>query len=385
MNPQSIQHELAAWPAERIEGLVREAGHADIDAALDREERTPADLAALLSPCARGRLEEMAREAQRLTRWHFGRTIALYAPIYLSNVCAADCLYCGFAAGSGMKQKRTTLKPDEIRRECESLAAHGFETVLLLTGEAPNVTTIDYIAQAVAIADEYFSSVCIEMYSMGQTEYARLCEAGLEGMTLYMETYDRETYRRMHPSGIKKDYEGRIEAYAEAGAAGVRKLNLGVLLGLFDWRVDGFWLALHARYLQRRYWQSAVAVSFPRLRHTPARFQPPVAVGDADLVQLLLAMRLFLPEAGLLVSTRESAAFRDRLIPLGITQMSAGSSTRPGGYATCGDETLEQFEIEDTRTPDEVVQAIIRAGYDPVWKDFDRAFHHGATFPTPFP
>jgi len=369
-----LEEALAAWPGERVERLVDRARPEDVDAALAREERDFRDLAALLSPHARARLETMAREAQRLTRWHFGRTVALYAPLYLSNVCGADCLYCGFATRSGQRQKRVTLDSDAIHRECEDLARRGFATVLLLTGEAPRATPIDYVAQAVAIARTYFSSVSVEMYAMETHEYAHLCELGLEGVTLYMETYDRGTYATVHPSGLKRDYARRLGALSCAGAAGVRKLNLGVLLGLSDWRVEGFRMAQHARWLQTHYWQSAVAVSFPRLRHVPERFTVPQPVGDADLVQLLLALRLFLPEAAFVMSTRESAAFRDSLIPLGITLMSAGSSTRPGGYATFGEETLGQFEIEDRRPPREVAAAIAAAGYDPVWKDFDRAF-----------
>ena len=369
-----VKETIEAWPGERVARLIAEAGPDDVDAALAREERTPHDLAALLSPHARARLEPMAIESRRLTRWHFGRTIALYAPLYLSNVCGADCLYCGFATGSGNRQRRVTLEPDAIRRECESLSERGFDSVLLLTGEAPRVTPLDYIAQAVAIAREYFSSVCIEMYAMEADDYRRLCGIGLECVTLYMETYDRDTYTQVHRSGLKRDYDRRLEALSMAGAAGVRRLNLGVLLGLFDWRIDGFRMAQHARWLQKHYWQSAVAISFPRLRHVPKRFTTPRPLSDVHLVQLMLALRLFLPEAGFVLSTRESAAFRDRLIPLGVTMMSAGSSTRPGGYATFGDETLEQFEIEDLRSPREVANTIAAAGYDPVWKDFDRAF-----------
>ena len=372
--PRTLARELAAWPRESVAHLIAQTRPADVDAALAREERTLADLAALLSPVARPKLEAMAREAQRLTRWHFGRTIGLYAPIYLSNVCAADCLYCGFAARSGKRQKRITLNPDEIRRECAALAERGFANVLLLTGEAPRVATLDYVAEAVAIAHEYFPAVSVEIYAMSVEAYRTLCASGLEGVTLYMETYDPDQYATVHPAGLKQDYAARLDALTRAGRAGARRLNLGALLGLFDWRLDGFWMGLHSRYLQKLCWQSAVAVSFPRLRHTPERFVPPTPVQDADLVQLMLALRLFLPEAGFTLSTRESAAFRDRLIPLGITMMSAGSSTRPGGYATSGDDTLEQFEVEDERSPEEVAAAIAHAGYDPVWKDFDSAF-----------
>ena len=375
-----------AWPEGRLKALYADIRKADIEAALHREERTLRDLAVLLSPAARPYLESMAREAQRLTRWHFGRTISLYVPIYLSNLCEADCLYCGFAARSGIRQKRTTLRPDEVRQECEVLSDKGFESVLLLTGEAPNIVPVESIADAVSIAREYFAAVHVEIYALDAAGYEMLCGRGIEGVTLYMETYHRETYRTVHPQGRKADYRFRLDAIERAGKAGTRRLSIAVLLGLYDWRIDLLWLGLHARYLQKHCWQSALSVSFPRLRHTPKRFTVRHPASDADLVQIILALRLFLPEAGFNLSTREPSSFRDRLIPLGVTSMSAGSSTRPGGYAThClsadprlrgdgADTVLEQFEVDDHRSPAEVVEAIRRAGYDPVWKDFDHAF-----------
>lgn len=372
MNFKSI---LEQWPKARLAELLANAGPGDVEAALAAEEKSLRDLAALLSPHARPHLEAMAREAQRLTRWHFGRTISLYAPLYISNLCAADCVYCGFSYKSGIREKRLTLKPHEIRRECESLAAYGFQNVLLLTGEAPKVVSVDDIAAAVAIAREYFHSVSVEVYSLDESGYARLVANGLEGVTLYMETYDRDVYGQVHLDGDKADYDYRLDAIERAGRAGTRRLSIGALLGLADWHTDALCMALHARYLQKTCWQSAVAVSFPRLRHTPERYRIEETVSDADLVQLIVAMRLFLPEAGFNLSTREPAALRDRLMPLGITHMSAGSSTQPGGYSKDSVHALEQFTIEDTRPAAEVVKVIREAGYDPVWKDYDHAFH----------
>lgn len=365
---------MRAWPRERLAAQYEGITPADVEAAIAREERTISDLAALLSPVARPYLEPMAREAQRLTRWHFGRTISLYAPIYISNLCAADCVYCGFAVRSGNKERRVTLKPEAVRKECAALSAMGFENVLLLTGEAPRAVKPKYIAECVAIAREYFSAVSVEIYALDEPDYRLLTEHGLEGVTLYMETYDPETYAQVHLEGQKMDYAYRLDAIERAGRAGARRISIGALLGLFDWRLDVLALGLHGRHLQKHCWQSALSVSFPRLRHTPERFHVRDLVSDADLVQAMLAMRLFLPEAGFNLSTREAPAFRDRLIGLGVTSMSAGSSTRPGGYAVSGEETLEQFEIEDPRSPAEVVRVIQAAGYDPVWKDFDRAF-----------
>lgn len=371
-NEQDLQRALDAATA------------ADVERALAREERTLEDFAALLSPAARPYLEVMAREAQRLTRWHFGRTISLYAPIYISNLCAADCVYCGFAARSGSREKRITLQPAEIAAECAALAAQGFENVLLLTGEAPKTVTVDYIAYAVEVAREHFAGVSVEVYAVEQEDYARWVAAGLEGVTMYMETYHRPTYKEVHLLGGKADYDYRLDALTRAGRAGVRKLNIGALLGLYDWRIEALWTGQHAKYLQRECWQSAVGISFPRLLHTPERYHVHYPVSNADLVQCMLAMRLYVPEAGFNLSTREAPELRDKLIPLGVTHMSAGSSTQPGGYATYQRgqadertnfrEVLEQFAIEDHRPVPEVIASIKAAGYDPVWKDFDRAF-----------
>ncbi len=370
--------ELDQWPAARVLALIEAASPSDVDRALRRRERGPADFAALLSPHAPARFEDLAREAQRLTRKQFGRTISLYAPIYVSNVCGADCTYCGYAVRSGNREKRVTLNPEQMRRECGALAALGFQSVLLLTGEARYAVPVDAIAEAVSVAREFFPSVSIEVYSMDSADYERLCGLGLDGVTIYMETYDREVYGRVHLLGEKANYDYRLDAIERAGRAGARKLNIAVLLGLGDWRVDAFHTALHARYLQRACWQSSIAVSFPRLGHVPDRFHIPRLVSDAEFVQYLLAMRLYLPEAPLVLSTREAPALRDRLVALGITHMSAGSSTRPGGYATHGEDVLQQFALEDHRSPAEVESAIRRAGYDPVWKDFDRAFDTAA-------
>jgi 2-iminoacetate synthase len=370
----SFIKEVEAWPAERIGELIRQATPDHVSRALKREYLHPEDLAALLSPHALPRLEDMARLAQRLTRQHFGRTIGLFVPLYISNVCRSDCTYCGYARGSGNREQRRTLTMAEIRTECETLARHGFQNLLLLTGEEPKISSVDYIAEAVAIAREYFASVSVEVYAMDEDEYRKLVNVGLEGVTLFMETYHRETYTQVHLGGKKKIYEYRLNAMERAGRAGVRRLGLGALLGLYDWHMDGFWTGLHARYLQKHCWQSAVSISFPRLREVPPRHTIHYPMTDREFVQLMLAMRIFLPEVGFTLSTRERAELRDKLIPLSVTLMSAGSSTRPGGYSTCGEETLEQFEVDDQRSPAEVAEVIRQAGYDPVWKDFDPAF-----------
>ena len=365
---------LNEWPRERVYALYDGVTEADVQAALSRDVRTVRDLAVLLSPAAKPFLETMAREAQRLTRRQFGRTISLFAPIYFSNICQSDCMYCGFASGSGNQERRVTLTPEEIEQECIALKAMGYENILLLTGESPHIVPPEKMGDAIEIARRHFAGVSVEVYSLRQDEYAYLCSRGLEGVTMFQETFDRETYSRVHLRGIKKDFEYRVDTLERAGMAGVRKLGMGVLLGLYDWRVDLIWLAMQARHLQHQCWRSAVSISFPRLRHAPTRFTIQHAMNDAQLVQAMLAMRLFLPEVGFSLSTREPAGLRDRLIPLGITSMSAGSSTRPGGYACQDNAVLEQFAVDDSRSAAEVVSVIRKAGYDPVWKDFDPAF-----------
>jgi len=366
--------QLESWPESRIRSLYDAVTPEAVRSALARERRDVGDLVALLSPKAVPMIETMAREAGKLTRRQFGRTISLYAPIYLSNVCAANCIYCGFSASADSKQPRTTLTTSEIERECKALAAMGYKSALLLTGDAPAVVPPSYIADACAVARHWFPSVAVEVYSMDAEDYALLCDKGLDGITLYMETYHRETYEKMHLHGRKRDYLYRLEAVERAAEAGVRRISIGALLGLYDWRIEAIWLALHARYLEKHAWKSSLSLSFPRLHHTPESFQIPHPMDDVSLAQMMLAMRLFLPEAGFNLSTREPAELRDHLIHLGVTSMSAGSSTRPGGYGApeCGH--LAQFEINDRRSPAEVVNMIRKAGYDPVWKDFDDAF-----------
>lgn len=364
---------LQLWPQERIADLYNSISSEQIEASISREHRDVTDLIALCSPKAVPFLEAIAQQAQTITRTRFGRTISLYAPIYLSNVCTANCVYCGFsAAHSGTS--RITLSEEAIEAECAALANMGYQSVLLLTGDAPMIASPAYIAKACSIARKWFASVAVEVYSMDTDDYKQLVQNGLDGVTLYMETYDRDTYTRLHQKGRKKDYLYRMDTLERAGQAGVRRLSTGVLLGLFDWRIEVAWLALHVEYLQKHCWESAASISFPRLRHVPGGFDIPTPVSDVDLVQMMVALRLLFPEVGFNLSTREPAALRDRLLAFGVTAISAGSSTRPGGYSHPEDNNLEQFEIEDTRSPAEVAAMLVQAGYDPVWKDFDQAF-----------
>ena len=344
---------------------------ADVERALAAERLRPDDLQALLSPAAAPFLEQMAARAHRLTLQRFGKNILLYAPLYLSNLCVNGCRYCGFSASNQVPRRTLTL--DEVWTEAQVLHEQGFRHILLVTGESPKTVNNDYLAACVERIRPLFSSISIEVYPMETEGYRQMVGAGVDGLTIYQETYNRDLYEEMHPFGKKRDYDFRLLTPERGGAAGLRRIGIGFLLGLGEFRSEAFFLGLHALHLSRHYWRTQVSVSFPRIRPADGGFQPLHPVSDRDFVQLLCALRLLLPDAGLVLSTRESAALRDNLLPLGITQMSAGSCTAPGGYAD-KDLSTQQFAIDDDRSPEEVCRLIRARGYEAVWKDWDGAF-----------
>jgi len=343
----------------------------DVERALAAERLRPDDLQALLSPAAAGYLEEMAARANRLTLQRFGKNILMYAPLYISNLCTNGCRYCGFSASNQVPRRTLTL--DEVWTEAKVLYDLGFRHILLVTGESPKAVDNDYLAACVRRIQPLFSSISIEVYPMETEGYRQMVEAGVDGLTVYQETYDRALYQEMHPFGKKRDYDFRLLTPERGGAAGLRRIGLGFLLGLGEFRSEAFFLGLHALHLSRHYWRTQVSVSFPRIRPADGGFQPLHPVSDRHFVQLLCTLRLLLPDAGLVLSTRESAALRNNLLPLGITQMSAGSCTAPGGYAD-KDLSTQQFAIDDDRSPEEVCRLIRASGYEAVWKDWDGAF-----------
>lgn len=355
--------EVAAW----IEGISSR----QVARALAAERLGTEDFAALLSPAAESHLEEMAVRAHALTVQRFGRNIFLYAPLYLSNLCTNSCVYCGFNVHNAIP--RRTLSLDEAEVDARVLHGLGFRHVLLLTGEAPGVVGEDYLEAVVRRVRPLFDSVSLEVYPLAEEGYRRMVAAGVDGLTVYQETYDRQRYAALHPAGRKRDFDFRLATAERAGAAGLRRLGVGALLGLAPFRSEAFFVGLHAAHLARHWWRAQVTVAFPRMRPAAGCFEPEEAVSDRHLVQLICAMRLWLPDAGLVLSTRESAALRDNLLPLGITQMSAGSCTAPGGYSD-GSRDGEQFAIDDARTPAEVARRIAERGYEAVWKDWDRGF-----------
>ena len=386
--------QLASPAHHALHQLSIEANEADVASALGSSRPSLHDFARLISPAARLSLEQMARRSQALTQKNFGKTIRLFAPLYLSNECINSCLYCGFSRENPIA--RVTLSQEEVLIEAQALAGIGMRNLLLVAGEHPRFIPVDYLAGCVSAVRQAVPSVSLEVGPLDQSGYAKMVLSGAEGLVVYQETYQREIYAELHTAGPKKDFDWRLETPERAYAAGFRRLGIGALFGLADWRLEALAVAAHAEYLQKHCWRSQITISLPRLRPCAGDFQARSALEDRDLVQLICAFRCFLPEAGLVLSTREPASLRDRLIPLGITLMSAGSHTEPGGYTGAGQEKLHltergkivplpanasewspgngataQFEIADDRTPSSVAEAIRRLGYDPVWKDWD--------------
>jgi len=337
--------------------------------ALSRRRKTPRDLALLLSPGAGEMLPQIAEHARRIALERVGRAILLYAPLYLSNRCVGGCPYCGFRANRRIE--RRVLGLEEIGREAAQLERLGIKHVLLVAGDDPKRVDVEYLASAIRALRWVVPSVSVEVAPLETDGYRALVEAGADGVTLYQETYDSVVYKAMHDRGPKADYDYRLVALDRAGQAGVRKLTAGVLWGLAPWRQDALRLGLHLLQLQRSWWRSTVSFGVPRLRWVPDDFEIPHPFDERSLIHVMVALRAFLGDVGVALSTRESAELRDGMVALGVTQMSAGSRTEPGGYSDPG-AAGDQFEVSDTRSPAEVADALRGLGYDPVWKDWDR-------------
>ncbi len=342
-----------------------------VTAVLQRENRTREDLAVLLGDLDAGQLEALARASAELTRRRFGRTITLYAPLYLSNHCINPCEYCGFSSRN--RFERTTMDLQQVATEAAALRRRGFGHILLLTGEDRRAAPLSYLEEAVKLCREWFAHISIEVYPLSREEYATLVAAGCSAVTLYQETFDRQTYAAVHPGGPKADYDARLAAPVAAAAAGMRGVGLGFLLGLHDWRAEALGLYDQAQAVLAADWRCRLAFSFPRLRPVAGGFAPKFPVSDTRLAQLVFAFRLLFPDAELVLSTRESPKLRDGFMGLGITRMSAGSITTVGGYETASELQApeEQFSVHDHRSPGQMAQVIAAKGLDPVWKDWD--------------
>jgi 2-iminoacetate synthase len=367
-------------PHDRWHTLATEASSGDVLRVL-RQGRCNQidDFARLLSPSAAPYLEQQAALAQRITQRHFGKIIRLFAPIYLSNECVNICKYCGFSRNNPIP--RITLPVNQVVEETRQLASQGFRSLLIVAGEHPKYVSNGYVEDVIRRCLEHMPSLSIELGPMETQDYFPLVRAGCEGLVVYQETYHEPTYRDLHTAGPKKHYHWRMDTAERAYHAGFRRLGIGALYGLYDWRYEALSVAAHAQYLLKHCWKAQLSISLPRMRPAAGGFQPDSRfyMSDRELVQLIAAFRLLLPTVGITLSTREPSALRDGLITLGVTQMSAGSCTEPGGYSDFDPEQWqsrreqpgEQFHIADERSPAAIAAVIRSRGYEPVWKDFD--------------
>lgn len=339
---------------------------ADIKKIIAKNRLTETDYLALLSPRAEKHLEEMAQKANRLTVQQFGRVIFLFTPMYLANYCVNQCVYCGFKVHNKLERKKLT--PSEVEREAKIIADTGLKHILILTGESRRESPVSYIRECVEILKKYFTSISIEIYPLEQNEYAELVAAGVDGFTMFQEVYNEEVYAELHPGGPKRNYCFRLEAPERASRAGMRTVNVGALLGLHKWRTEAFFTGLHADYLQNTFPDIEISISQPRMRPQLGGFPPRDEVNDKNLIQYMLAFRLFMPRGGITISTRERAELRDRLIRLGATKMSAGACTAVGGRSNR--ESTGQFEISDERSVVEMAGMLYSQGYQPIYKDW---------------
>jgi 2-iminoacetate synthase len=352
--------------------------------------RTISQFVALLDPMQDAQLAQLVQKSQALTRRLFGRTMRLFAPLYLSSECVNNCQYCGFSRDNPIL--RLTLSTDEVEAEARYLVEQGFRNILLVSGEHPKLVSTDYLLDVVERLVTFVPSVSIEVAPMEVENYRPLVSAGAEGLVVYQETYDRAAYAAVHTAGPKRDFDWRLETPERAYAAGFRRIGIAPLFGLAEWRTEAIALAEHVEYLLKNCWRSQLTVSLPRLRPAAGGFRPRYSFSDRDLIQVLCALRTTFPQLGIVLSTRESSDFRDALMPIGVTMMSAGSRTEPGGYTGQGTHSLHltvkgratqttgsdqkasgQFEVEDSRSPAEVAAALRAHGLEPVWKDWDAA------------
>jgi 2-iminoacetate synthase len=365
---------------------------------LAKDRLSLTDFAHLISPAGSELLEHMGRRSHALTQQRFGKVIRLFAPLYLSNECINNCKYCGFSRDNAIL--RVTLTVDEVLREAQALKAQGFRNLLLVAGEHPKFVSTTYLHDCIAALHAEWPSISLEVGPLETEDYRPLVAAGADGLVVYQESYDRAVYADMHTAGPKRNFDWRLETPERGYAAGFRRLGISALYGLADWRYEALAVAAHADYLLRNCWKAIVTISLPRLRPCAGEFQPLTHMTDRELVQLVCAFRLMFPDVGLVLSTRESPKLREGLIPLGITLMSAGSHTEPGGYTGAGKAHVHQtvrgrivdagssewaaaveesrlatgqFVIADERPADEVARLIERLGYEPVWKDWDAA------------
>ncbi|MBI2283055.1 MAG: 2-iminoacetate synthase ThiH [Bacteroidetes bacterium] len=368
---KSFKEVFDQYSWKEVQASIAAKTSVDVEAALASLHRTLDDFKALISPAALPYLEQMAQQSHQLTKKRFGNTIQLFAPMYLSNECNNICTYCGFSFDN--KIRRKTLSTAEILQEINEIKKHGFQHILLVTGEANHTVHVDYFLKALQIIKPHFSNMSIEVQPLEEEEYRTLHKAGIYSVLVYQETYHKDKYRDYHTKGKKSNFYYRLETPDRIGRVGMHKIGLGVLLGLEDWRTDSFFCALHLDYLQKTYWQTKYSLSFPRIRPAEGVHLTDHDIRDKELVQLICAYRLLNENVEISISTRETESFRNHILKLGTTTISAGSKTNPGGYAV-DPESLEQFEISDERSAEQMATVIAEQGYEPVWKDWGKNF-----------
>ena len=396
----SFVSEFNSLPLPSLVKRSLDANAGSVRESLAKSKLSLADFATLISPAASEFLEHMGRRSHTMTKQRFGKVIRLFAPLYLSNECVNNCSYCGFSRDNPIL--RVTLSLDEVRQEAQALKQQGFRNILLVAGEHPKFVSNNYLRDCIAALHADWPGISLEVGPMETADYLPLVAAGADGLVVYQETYDRKVYAEMHTAGPKRNFDWRLETPERAYAAGFRRLGISPLYGLADWRYEAICAAAHADYLLRNCWKAALTISTVRLRPCAGEFQPLTHISDRELAQLVCALRIMFPDVGIVLSTRETAKLRDGLVPLGVTLMSAGSHTEPGGYTGAGKEKLHQtvrgkivelaagasewapqpnratnatgqFNIADERSAGEVAELIRKLGYEPVWKDWDAA------------
>ncbi len=360
--------EVQRFEDEKFIKALDKASSEDVKRVLSKRVIELEDLAVLLSESASNHLEDMAQRAHQKRTQHFGKAVVLYTPLYLANHCVNGCTYCGYNVHN--KIDRHILSTEEIEKEAQEISKTGLKHILILTGESAHHTPVSYIVEAVKILKNYFESISIEIYPLTEEEYKEVIEAGVDGLTIYQEVYNPDVYDVVHVSGPKKNYAFRIGAPERAARQGIRSVNIGALLGLDDWRLEAFKTAWHAFYLQKNYPELELAVSMPRIRPCAGGYEVERPVDDKAFVQIMLALGCFLPSVGITISTREEADFRNHLVPLGATKLSAGVSTSVGGHSKDDDASEAQFEISDTRSVEQMKAFLLSIGYQPVFKDW---------------
>lgn len=365
----SFYEQIKKYKDFDFEGFWDKVTEVQIQTALSKERIDEKDFLALLSPKAEEFLEPMAEKAHEISLKNFGKTIVLYTPMYLANYCVNKCAYCGYNVENNIARKKLTL--EEVENEAKAIAASGLRHIIILTGESEYHTPVSYIKECVKVIKKYFDSICIEIYPLKEEQYAELIEAGVDSLTIYQETYDEKVYDKVHLSGPKKNYIYRLETPERAAKAKIHSLSIGALLGLSKWRNDAFFTGLHGAYIQNNYPEVELTLSPPRIRPHAGSFTDVQEVTDKNLVQAMLAYKIFIQRAGINVSTRERAEFRDNLIPLGIVKISAGVSTEVGGHCV-ENKGEEQFQIADGRSVEQMKEAIKSKGYNPVFKDWQQ-------------